>query len=198
MKNKILLIPALSEHITELRKPKGNASEVAEKIGKSTGWLSMLENCKLSTVNSKDLINVFAYLLSISNQEAEEYIENFLQEQKQQFKKQEGIIFYDEDDEEYTQEGFKKITDNILHIFNHVFTEEPKFAFFSIGDFMQNLQSDVGFILALNRISFHKLENTDVKIKKQLFKEINEVAKKYIAEYGEKENEEPSKLDDQQ
>ncbi len=61
LKHKITLTTAISNRIVELRKEKGKKSaELANDIGKSSGWVSLLENRKLSTVVSKDLIDLFA------------------------------------------------------------------------------------------------------------------------------------------
>jgi len=70
-------------------------------------------------------------------------------------------------------------------LFNLVFEDNPEYAFNSLGKFMENLTFDTGLMIALIGMPFKKLENTDIKVRKKMFKEMSGIVKKYIAEHSE-------------
>jgi len=162
----------------ERHKFKKSGADISKNIGKSDGWISLLENERISNITSKDLINIFKYLNSLTEEEAEKYVENFLTERRQLTKKQ-GIVFYDENDESFTEEGFNQIVNNITSIFRYAFKEKSEFTYKCLNQFIENLEFDIGFILGLNKISFYNLEETNQETRQDLFNEINDIFIKY-------------------
>lgn len=59
-------------------------SELSQAIGKTQGWLSQLENGRTVNITKVDFIALISYIRKISKEEAESYIEEFLNKEKEQ------------------------------------------------------------------------------------------------------------------
>ncbi|AEY66618.1 helix-turn-helix transcriptional regulator [Clostridium sp. BNL1100] len=196
LKHKITLTTSISNRVAELRKEKGlKSAKLATDIGKSSGWVSLLENGKLNTVLSKDLVVLFAYLLSISNDEAEKYIEDLLSKDSEStnenpnsdggenYKVREYNVLIN--DNEYIkmlkdiQKGFKFIFEN---------ASNKEYVFQNIKRFNNNMHFDLSFMVALNGIPFYALKKVPIKEKEVLLNEIAELFSKYVEKYKDAED----------
>ena len=196
LKPKIRVTKLIITKIQEDRQKIGKSGiELSAEIGKSEGWLSLLENGRIQNITSKDLMNIFKFLHSFTDEEAEQYIEDFMNETKDSLKKKVAIYRYDEENKSSTEDGYKKMIEHIITVFDIIYDKNPEYAFDSIGQFMENLQFDTGFTLALNKIPFDIFEDTDHKIRQQLFDEIGEVVKKYAKKYVKGNNDESEVLE---
>lgn len=193
LKPKIMINKIIINKIQQDRSIIGKSgSQLSTDIGKSEGWISLLENERMKTISSKDLIHIFKILKSLNDEEAEKYVLDFLNEAKESIKQDKTIVYYDENDKLQTEENFKIITNQILDFFNIVFNDNKEYAFHTLGRFMENLQSDLGFMFGIISIPFNELEDVDIKVKKKLYAEMGNVVKKYIKEYGKNLEEESS------
>lgn len=196
LKHKVTLTTSISNRIAELRKEKGLKSAIlAKDIGKSSGWVSLLENGKLNTVLSKDLIDLFAYLLSVSNDEAEQYIEDLVNKDPENtnenlnndggenYQVKEYSISIN--DSEYNkllkdiQKGFKIIFEN---------TKNKENVFRNIKRFRNNMHFDLSFMVALVGIPFFVLKKVPFKERESLLNEIAELFSKYAEKYKDAED----------
>lgn len=79
---KIKLNNAIRNFISDIRKsskqihPELSADYISEKIGRSKSWLSQVENGRLKTVKTKDLVNAFTIINSTTYERAEEYVDD--------------------------------------------------------------------------------------------------------------------------
>jgi len=185
LKPKIRINKYITSIILEDRQ-KANKSgvELSKEIGKSESWCSLLENGRMKSVSSKDLINIFKILHSFTDQEAEQYIEDFLNEFQKITQQKVAIYRYDEKNEFLLEENFTDILETIIGLFNSIYDNNSKYAFECLNQFMKNLQFDIGFILALNKIPFNILKDTDHETRKELFDEISNVVKNYFEKYS--------------
>ncbi|WMC93213.1 helix-turn-helix domain-containing protein [Kineothrix sp. MB12-C1] len=58
-------------------------SDLSEAIGKTQGWLSQLENGRTVNITRADFINLISKIHNIANSEAELYIENYLNKERE-------------------------------------------------------------------------------------------------------------------
>lgn len=187
----IKLTMEIRKKIKEERIKKGLSSiELSKKyLGKSNSYISHIEHEVTKKIKKDDLIKIFQIILGIDDRETiEKYINKIMSDPISSEK--EVIIYrYDEDNKSSTKESFKDMLGKIANIFNIVYENDPKYAFDVVGQYMENLQFDTGFTLALNRIPFNEiLKDTDHKIRQQLFDEIGDAIKKHLIEYGTKNN----------
>lgn len=192
--DKLKVTKEIKQLIIEERNNKNiTGIELSRAMKKSDAWISSLENGRTKTIILKDLIRIIKTLLDCSEEEAEEYLKNKLNklsEEKETTEKNSEIVYYDKENNDNNQKSFKKITDNIQLKFNRAFENNSEYAFASAGEFMDNLQFDIGFTLALIRIPFYLLKDTDTSVRQELFDDINEVVKKYLDKYVVKEDDE--------
>lgn len=196
LKHKITLTTSISNRVAELRKEKGDKSaKLAKDIGKSSGWVSLLENGKLNTVLSKDLIVLFAYLLSISNDEAEKYIENLITNDSESTKEHEN----NDSGENYkvreynvsiNESEYNKLLKDIQKGLKIIFdkTNNKEYVFRNIKRFRNNMHFDLSFMVALNGIPFFALKKVPIKEREALLNEIAELFSKYAEKYKDAED----------
>jgi len=187
----IKLTMGIRKKIKEERIKKGLSSiELSKKyLGKSNSYISHIEHEVTKKIKKDDLIKIFKIILGIDDKETiEKYINELISDPI--ISEKEVIIYrYDEDNKSSTKESFKDMLGKITDIFNIIYDNNPEYAFDCVGQYMENLQFDTGFTLALNKIPFNEiLKNSDHEIRQQLFNKIGDAIKKHLIEYGKKNN----------
>lgn len=77
--DKIVLTNDLKQFIRITREQNGFVlSDFEKKINHSPAWLSQVESNRIKSIKRKDLIDIFKFMLNKSNEDAELYIENYL------------------------------------------------------------------------------------------------------------------------
>jgi len=191
LKEKMKVNQSIRKLISDERiKANKSGTELSGAIGKSDAWISLLENGRIKTINLQDFVNIIITLLDCTKEEAEKYIETELERRNQELQKnstQKKVNLYSMNEENIIDETkFKKVTDNLMEGFEIAFENEPEYTFKNLIILLRNLHADMGFTLGTLGIPFYMLENVDDEVKKQLFKDIGDVVKKYLDEYAEK------------
>ena len=201
MNNKsIPLNDKLLEKIKIERVKKGwNKTELSSKVNKANNYISLIENGTIQNIKIEDLKKLLNIFYGFNNEQSEEFILNLskddgsvkpqddLENQIDSDKQKKEIIYYDEEDQSISRINFDKLLDSITKGFNLVYDDNPKFAFSCTGEFMRNLHFDIGFMLALIRIPFYELKETDKEVRQKLYNEISDIVKKSIDEFVQKE-----------
>lgn len=203
-KNYIVLDDAIRQRIRDIRKSQKIQSVKFSKevLGKSSAYLSHIENGKINRIPEQDLYRIFNKLLGIEGEELHNYISVMLADSEavddlsvdtdnideDAEPSEKSIVFYDRNNKSFTETGFNKILENIEYIFNQAFKKNPEYTFKSAGELMRNMHSDLGFMLGLMSAPIHLLDKLDLDTKQNLFDEIAEVIKKYLDEYAAAKN----------
>lgn len=84
LKDKIILTDDLKRFIKRTREDNGLIlNDFDKKIKHSVTWLNQVEGKRIKSIRRSDLIEIFQIILNSSEEEAECYIENYLNENKQ-------------------------------------------------------------------------------------------------------------------
>jgi transcriptional regulator with XRE-family HTH domain len=84
LKDKIVLTDDLKQFIRRTRNKQGvSLMDLEKKTKHSTSWLSQVEGKRIKTIKRKDLIEIFKIILDKTDEEAELYIENYINENNQ-------------------------------------------------------------------------------------------------------------------
>ncbi|MBN7771835.1 hypothetical protein [Clostridium aminobutyricum] len=182
--------------IMERTKKGWNKSKLSMEIGKANNFISLIESGTIKSIKKEDFKSIWIALLNLSQEEAEDYIielinsESQIESNTEDSNKDGEIVYYDEENNDNNLKSFKKITDNIQFKFDKAFKNNSQYAFASVGNFMENIQFDIGFTLALIRIPFYLLKGTDKSVRQELFNDISDVVKKYLDKYVVKDSSE--------
>lgn len=168
LKNKIILNNRIRQFIiTERKFAQKNqnslltADYISEKIGRSKSWLSQVENGRLKTVKTQDLINAFCIIKGhdISSEQSQEEIKDFL-DNKIMYITQTSIlgIFDDEDNIldiskmisfNRTRDFLYSVENNILIIFNKLYSQNINDIKATLKTTMDSINS--GIVYWINR-----------------------------------------------
>lgn len=79
---KIILNNAIRKYVSDMRKsakernPEMTADNISIKIGRAQSWLSQVENGRLKSVKTKDLVNAFMIILNKTYEKSYEHLDN--------------------------------------------------------------------------------------------------------------------------
>ncbi|MDF2820209.1 MAG: hypothetical protein K0R15_650 [Clostridiales bacterium] len=179
LKPKLILTDNIRAFILEERRKTGLPAEiVSENIGRTKSWLSQVENGRLKNISRIDFINLISYLLKISNEEAETYIENklnFLEENKSDIQQ---LTFFNIDDDNEAEKIKKEFNENvnvIVQKFNLLFdnVEDKKQALNIIKRIKSNIKScDLGFIVSIYSLPWLKTTGREYDEKNKMIKDM--------------------------
>lgn len=93
---KIILNNAIRKYVSDMRKsakesnPEMTADNISIKIGRAQSWLSQVENGRLKSVKTKDLVNAFMLILNNTYENSYEHLDNKINDINTQISK--GIM----------------------------------------------------------------------------------------------------------
>jgi len=178
LKPKVKMTENIRIKIQKERMNKGiSGIDLSKQIGKSEGWASLVENGRILTIKSIDLIKVFKILLDRTEEEIEQIISDLLNESKD--KTEFDMSFYDEL-YKIDEKDFNKEMSTSKELFKIAFDKKNEYTIEQLKKFNNNIDTDIGFMLYLIGLPFHKLDTIPVDDKLKILKQIEQIVKSNI------------------
>lgn len=166
--------------------------QLAKPIGKTVSYMSAVENGRIKSMFSKDLIKVFGILFNINEEESKKRILSFQANQlnKDNSKTRTSDILVDVPDKIDTYSTMKStfnvakidsLTDTINEILKKIQKKEPKLVEEILENTPQNLQFDIGFMLAIWQFPFFLLEKAGHQEKEEFLIKLANLLKEHTS-----------------
>ncbi|KNY26352.1 hypothetical protein [Pseudobacteroides cellulosolvens] len=186
LKPKILINEHIRNRITEERIKSGKSGiAISKDIGKSDAWVSLLENGRILSVKSSDLINLFKELLSINEEESEKYIEDLIKSNSKESSisdnnhNKEKLNIYDKPKDLINEDNFKKFVKDINAGLKFAFKNNEEYTFNQVVLFTRNMHFDLGFMLALMSFPYYKLDKLGFEDRQNFLEKVYELIKDF-------------------
>lgn len=162
-------------------------------IGRTTSYMSTVENLRISKISSVDLIKIFTILYDIEDKEAVKKIEEILSKSQDasilssQDSLLDGNVSIDKDSkiEKYSPPipiSHEDEFENLIKIMNSGFTmffeKEPDDAERTLKRFISSMRFDLGFMIAILNIPFSSLRVLTLEERQRAYDDIIEAFKK--------------------
>lgn len=175
---KLEITEKIIQLISDTRKSKGiTANDLSISLGKPKYWLTNIEAKKTKFIAKEDLIKTICELLKKTPNEAESYIDDYLE--NPQTSDEPKLFRIDEDKDINYKEEIKKHIKGINEGFEIInkssIPEKDRADIFSL--FNRNMHAELGFMLSLVSLPWFLLKDLDDESKSKLFKEIFEIIK---------------------
>ncbi|WP_294185274.1 helix-turn-helix transcriptional regulator [uncultured Clostridium sp.] len=196
--NKIGLTRSLRLLIKNKRNEKKiTGAELSNVINQKASYISALENGRIKSLSSENLITLIKFLFDCDSMEAQAIIEKNLQSSNKidtVLKKELGldsknsisnlkspnkIETYDTIEDPTAQITLDELVDNIKSGFEIVYKKRPDFTISTLKRFVLSLHYDIAFMMVILRTPYFVLEGLDHDERQKFLNELSDIFKKY-------------------
>jgi hypothetical protein len=165
-------------------------------LGKSQGFISSLENCRVKYLKRKDILKLFEVLYTTDENTAMQKIQSIINSQNEinPDKLSETISLkntskalnetnvdgtYDTIEDPTEEITLEKLVDNIKLGFETIYKKKPDFTISTLKRFVVSLHFDFAFMMVILRTPYFALEGLDHDERQKFLNELSDIFKKY-------------------